>query len=251
MLTRLVAFVLVLSGVLGMPLSAHGAEDLRLLGVGVVTSTSPYRGADTRVTAVPIVVWDYKNFYVKGVEAGYHFYKDDHLTLSAMTAPRFMGYSSDDSDALDGMQDRRMGLDAGVRADFELPFAENFVIGAVAVSDVSSANEGQEYELGLSRKFGGEKFQFTPGCGVRYQSQRMVDYYYGVESGEARADRPEYEPGETINYFGEATLNFGIAKDWIVVTRAGIEFLGSEIKDSPIVDEDHLLTAVIGVVRKF
>jgi MipA family protein len=251
MAARFMAFVLVLVGSLAVPLSANGAEELRLLGAGVITATNPYNGVGTRTTAVPIMVGDYKNFYVKGVEAGYHFYTDDHLTLSVMAAPRIMGYQSSDSDGLAGMQDRRMSADAGFKADFKLPAVEDLVLSAGAVTDVSSTHDGQQYELSLSKKFSGKYFQFTPAGGARFQSQRMVDYYYGVRASEVQAGRPEYGPGGAVNYFGEALFSFGIAKDWIVVTRAGIEFLGSDIKKSPIVSEDHLVTGVIGLTRKF
>ena len=79
----------------------------------------------------------------------------------------------------------------------------------------------------------------------------MVNYYYGVEASEARAGRPEYEPGQAVNYFGKVLFNFGISQNWIVVTMASVEFLDSSIQKSPIVDKDHLLTGAIGLTRRF
>jgi outer membrane protein len=201
--------------------------------------------------AIPIMVWDYKNFYVKGVEAGYHFYKNETLTLSVMAAPRFMGYSSEDSPDLNGMEDRRMSVDAGLKAELKLPLGEDFMLGAKVLTDAASRHDGQDAELSISKLFRSKYFRLTPSAGARFQSSRMVNYYYGVESNEVRAGRPEYEPGQAVNYFGKVLFSFGISQNWIVVTMVSVEFLGSEIKKSPIVDEDHLLTGVVGLTRRF
>jgi MipA family protein len=251
MVARFMAFVLVLVGSLAVPLSANGAEDLRFLGAGVIMATSPYNGVGTKTMAVPILGWDYKNFYVKGVEAGYHFYKNDTLTLSVLGVPRFMGYSSEDSTDLNGMEDRRMSVDVGVKADVKLPLGEEVVLGVKVLTDAASRHDGQDVELNVSKLFRSKYFRLTPSAGARLQSSRMVDYYYGVEANEVRAGRPEYEPGQAINCFGKVLFSFGISQNWIVVTMSSVEFLDSEIRKSPIVDRDYLLTGVVGLTRRF
>jgi outer membrane protein len=238
-------------GILTMPISANAEEDLKLLGMGVITSTSPYRGVGIKTFAIPIMSWDYKSFYVKGVEVGYRFFENETLTLSIIGAPRFMGYSSDDSTDLNGMADRRMSVDVGLKAGFKLPLGENVVLGVKVLTDAASRHDGQDAEISVSKLFRSEYFRFTPSVGARYQSSRMVDYYYGVEANEVRAGRPEYEPGQAMNYFGKVLFSFGVSRNWIVVTMASVEFLGSDIKKSPIVDEDHLLTGVVGLTRRF
>jgi outer membrane protein len=226
-------------------------EDFKLLGVGAVISTSPYRGVGQTVQPVPVVVWNYKNFYIKGVEVGYHFYSNDTITASIMTAPRFMGYHSSDSDTLSGMDNRTMSLDAGVRADISLPIGEDVRLSVKLVNDVLFRYDGREAGLALSKQFKSKYFQLTPSVGARLQSSQMVDYYYGVTSAEATANRPAYDPGHAINYFGDVMFNFGIHKNWIVMTKLGVEFLDSEIRKSPIVGRDVLVTGVVGVTRRF
>ena len=46
-------------------------------------------------------------------------------------------------------------------------------------------------------------------------------------------------------------FNFGIHKNWIVMTRVGVEFPGSGIRKSPIVGQDVLVTGLVGVARRF
>ncbi|NTV29282.1 MAG: MipA/OmpV family protein [Candidatus Omnitrophica bacterium] len=230
--------------------AALAAEDLHLLGVGVLTSTSPYHGVGTRVMTLPLVVWDHKGFYIKGEEFGYRLYKEKPLKVSVMVSPRLMGYHSSDSDALQGMEDREMSLDAGVRAEWAGPWPGG-VLSAKVVSDVLSRSRGQEAELRLAEELKGEIWHFTPAVGVRVQSSRLTDYYYGVRAEEVRADRPEYRPGAAVNYFAEAMLSCGVARNWIMVIKGGAMSPDSCIRRSPIVERDVFLTGLAAVVRRF
>jgi MipA family protein len=149
------------------------------------------------------------------------------------------------------MEDRRMSFDAGLKAELKLPLGEDVMLWARVVTDAASRHDGQEAELSVSKKFRSKYFRLTPSVGARFQSSRLVDYYYGVRASEVRAGRPEYEPGQAVNYFGEVLFSFGISQNWIVVTKAGVEFLDSEIRKSPIVDKDYLLTGIVGLTRRF
>jgi outer membrane protein len=225
-------------------------DDLCLVGAGALVSSTPYAGAKTLATAVPFASWQYKSFYIKGVEAGYRFYRTDALALSVLVAPRFMGYHSSDSDALDGMDDRRMSLDAGLKARVSLPW-EGAGLTARVTNDALSRSHGHVAQLGIDREFKAEIWRFTPSAGVRVQSGRMTDYYYGVRSEEARTDRPEYRPGAAVNYFADAMFSFGISKNWIVVTKGDVEFLADEVRKSPIVNKSVLFSGFVGLAWRF
>jgi outer membrane protein len=225
-------------------------KELALIGAGGIISTSPYRGVDHQTMLIPILRWDYKDFYVNGIEAGYRFFKADPVRLSVLVAPRFMGYHSSDSDALAGMEDRDRSLDAGIRADIALPW-EGVSLGAKVSNDVLSRNDGREMELSLSWRMAGRIWRLIPSAGVRVQSSRMVDYYYGIRSDEVRSDRPAYDPGTAVNYFAHTIFSFGISQNWSVVTRVGVEVLSPQVTKSPIVNKDYLMTGLIGLARRF
>ncbi len=239
-------------GVLLVVLTGHcrADEDFQLIGVGETISTSPYIGVGKALMTVPIIVWDYKGFYVRGSEAGYHFLQRGPLELSVLAEPRFMGYHTSDSSALDGMKDRDISLDAGLRADIDLPW-EGLSLGVKVSNDVLNRNRGHEAELSLSSEIAGKIWRFSPSAGLRVQSSQMVSYYYGVKTGEARADRQAYDPGMALNYFADTVFSIGISKNWVVITRAGVDFLSSEITESPIVARNYLLSGMIGLARRF
>ena len=43
------------------------------LGLGVTSSPRPYVGASNSVLPIPVVELYYKNLYIQGIQAGYHF----------------------------------------------------------------------------------------------------------------------------------------------------------------------------------
>ncbi len=230
---------------------AAAEESMKLIGVGAVISDSPYKGVGTKTTPLPLIRWDYKNFYIKGVEVGYKFYETEDVALSVLASPRFMGYHSSESDALRGMENRENSFDAGVSGHYKLSGWGGPAVGVKIVTDVGGVCNGQVVTLSLSKKFSGKYFELTPSVGARLQTASMVDYYYGVRASEAAVDRPEYKPGMAVNYFGDVMFNFAIHPKWIVVTKVGVEFLDREITKSPIVNKDYLVMGVVGLTRRF
>jgi outer membrane protein len=230
--------------------AASGKEVLNLAGVGAIISTSPYDGVKTKTMALPFFSGEYKDFYIQGIEAGYRFFKNEDWTLSAVISPRFMGYSSEDSAALRGMEDRKRSLDAGFKADYALPW-NGLVVGGKVLADTLSRSDGIAYELSLRRPVQGSIFRLVPSVGMRYQTRSMVDYYYGVRDGEALAGRSVYAPHGEVNPFVDVIFSCGISKDLVIVMMLGIESLGSEIRKSPIVDESYVLSAGAGLTYRF
>jgi outer membrane protein len=231
-------------------LSAPGEGAPGLAGVGGLMATSPYAGVKTKTTVIPFLSGEYKNFYLYGIEAGYRLFKNENWRISAVISPRLMGYDSGDSDTLSGMQDRRMSLDGGLKAEYELPW-HKVVVGGKVMADMLSRSDGIEYELALRRPIQGKIFRLIPSAGVRYQTKSMVDYYYGVRDNEARAGRAAYEPRGSLNPFANLVLNTGLSRNVIIVTMFGVESLGSDIRKSPIVDESYVVTAAAGLTYRF
>lgn len=247
---RMGCVIVLLMSVCSCVLAASGDEVLGLAGAGVVMSTSPYDGVKTKTMTLPFLSGEYKNFYLQGVEAGYRFYKNDPWTLSVVVTPRFMGYSSEDSAALNGMEDRKRSMDAGLKADYALPWHALTLSGKV-LTDTLSRSDGTVYGLFIHRAVKGKIFRLFLSSGVRYQNKSLVDYYYGVRDNEVRSGRPAYTPRGAVNPFADAVFSFGISKKVIVVTRFGVEALGSDIRKSPVVDESYVLSAAAGLTYRF
>ncbi|MCL5281869.1 MAG: MipA/OmpV family protein, partial [Planctomycetes bacterium] len=83
---------------------------------------------------------------------------------------------------------------------------------------------------------------------VRWKSEKLVDYYYGVRPNEARPERPAYEGKQAFDPFLRLVIRHGLTKHWSLFTDAQYEWLAREIADSPIVSKDHQLSLTVGAL---
>ena len=91
----------------------------------------------------------------------------------------------------------------------------------------------------------------TPSIGVTYRSRHLNDYYYGVRSDEAIAGRPEYDVGDSIGLLTALRLNYRLNEQWSVMAMGSVQWLGSEITDSPIVEKDYMASLLLGIMCRF
>jgi outer membrane scaffolding protein for murein synthesis (MipA/OmpV family) len=101
-----------------------------------------------------------------------------------------------------------------------------------AAADTLGRHDGQELELQWSYPLGRVEGQVR----ARWQSDALVDYYYGVTAGEARPDRPAYEPGSGLTWSLGLLTAAPLGKRWLLFVGANIDLLPDAIQDSPIVD---------------
>jgi outer membrane protein len=219
------------------------------VGAGAVFAPRPYEGMDAEVFPIPVVGVRYRNFYWDGIRAGFRFSPAEHLGLDLFAAARFDGYEEDDSDAVRGMAERRLSADLGFRVSGEWERVET---GLSLRTDVLDRSDGQEVEADVSFPMEAGSWRITPGLAVSWLSDDLVDYYYGVRPGEALPDRPGYEGEDTLNLSAEVAFLRPFADGrWLFLAGAEAVWFGSEIRDSPIVDDDLGWGGRIAIVRRF
>lgn len=216
------------------------------LGLGLVASPSPYVGVDAEIFPIPVVGLRRERFYLQGVRAGYALAPPDGpWRVDLLTQVRFQGYEADDSPFLRGMEDRDFSLDAGLLLAWE---GERWSSDLTLLTDVLDESGGQEAALTVSRTFRvGRRLQIAPEAGVTWQSGDLVDHYYGVRPDEARPFRPAYEAGSTLDGLVGVQGRYLFDRRLSLFYFLRAELLGSEVEDSPIVDDDTAFTALVGL----
>ncbi|MCA9400971.1 MAG: MipA/OmpV family protein, partial [Candidatus Omnitrophica bacterium] len=192
-----------------------------IVGIGAFASSSEYDGKDGNVLAVPFALWRNERFFIEGVHAGIIAYEDEPLRADLYLAPKFMGYDEDDAQVFKGMEDRDFSMDAGGRLIWQFPEMESIDITVSFQTDVLSKSDGQEGSVAVTKTFRGEFYQVQPSIGVRWLSDDLTDYYYGVKTTEATGSRPAYEAEQMVNYFSHLGFYMGLSQNWILVTRIG------------------------------
>jgi outer membrane protein len=143
------------------------------------------------------------------------------------------------------MQDRNWSVDGGVNIEAITPVG---LLGVSAITDLLGRHRGQEVEWRYLIMFPVLGFQLIPSGGVRWKSDNLVDYYYGVRPNEARPDRPAYEGEQAFDPFLRLVIRHKLTKHWSLFSDTQYEWLAGEITDSPIVSKDHQASFTAGVL---
>jgi len=218
------------------------------LGLGSVISTNPYRGGDRKILALPLLAYEGERFFVRGTNVGYHLVKQNNLTLSLLSSYRMAGYDSGDSDFLRGMADRDGTLEAGLQVSLATSLGQ---FSATLLSDVLDEHNGHEAQLTFSKRFPLQKFFASPFVSAIWQSSQLVNYYYGVRSIEASIARPAYRVDSSVLVQFGVMANYLFREHWSVSGRIAVTRLADKISNSPIVEDDLVTSAYVGIGYQF
>ncbi|CAH9049676.1 MltA-interacting protein [Pseudoalteromonas holothuriae] len=235
---------------LGATNAAH-AEGNFGLGLGAFNGSTVYKNIDTEVYILPVLMYEGENFSLSPTRAEYHLQFNSNMWVSAIGALRLQGYDAEDNATFKGMDDRDIGIDLGASVNY---YSEE--IGFLSVewlTDVSDASEGDEVSAIWAYPIEGKALTITPSVFWRWQSEDLVDYYYGVTSKEATASRAAYKADSASTFGAALSLDYKLTKSITLFSEVSAYSLDDEIKNSPLVDDDkdYGYGASIGFVYSF
>lgn len=207
-----------------------------------------YRDYDRRIVPIPIIGYRGDRLRVYGPFVNYDLLRAGGLTADVRLAPRFQGFDESDGDIFHGMDERESSLDLGLGVKYA---AGNWNLELAGLRDALDRSNGREASLDLGRAFQVGKFRVEPAVGLQYLDSAHVDYYYGVEPGEATSFRIAYDGDSALN----ARLSITVVTPAYLggLLRIGIErtWFDSTIEDSPLTDEDANLGVFIAFSKRF
>jgi outer membrane protein len=218
------------------------------IGFGLAAYNSVYKGDDSETLPIPVVFYESEKFYFRGRMGGYRFFGDETFSMALIGQWRVDGYEDEDSRFLRGMKDRKMTLDGGLSASY---FDGWGVTTVSLVTDLLGRHDGQELLLSYGKRFSSDRWSLIPAAGVLWKSDNLTDYYYGVRQSEAVPGRPAYSAGDQGNPFVSLYTTYKVTDQWSLLATMRYEWLGSEITDSPIVDDHYQALLMAGVMYQF
>jgi len=218
----------------------------------MIVQDEPLKGIDTDVFPIPFFLYQGKSFSMRGISATYDVFGQESWTIGALARFRTDGYDVDDSSDLDGMDDRDNSLDLGIELSVEDSWGN---IGISFLTDALGKHDGQEvgltYTIPIRGAFGIKKLGLRPMLGASWRSDNLNNYYYGVRADEATAVRPRYNSGDSVDPFVGVGLDYLLDERWSIFSLLKNEWLGSEITESPIVDQHSTISIILGLVYRF
>lgn len=219
------------------------------LGVALRTERSPYKGVEARYDLLPLYLYDGEHGYLHSYRAGLKLKSTGAWHADAFLAERFEGFTEGDRPAaLRGLGPREPGVDFGVGVQLVQPG------GAVLVElrrDVSNASDGLEGRVGYFGRLDGERWVFMPYLVVAVRDAALNDYYYGVRASEVQPGRPQASLGYGIDVMLGLQGRYDLSAHWRMLLGVGVTRMAETIRDSPIVGNDSLLSAYLGVAYEF
>ena len=217
------------------------------LGGGVRVSTNPYfadvSDDDTDLDLVPLYLYRGKRLFARGTSGGVHLFQNDAFELNAIARYRFQGLDPNDTGAAALLEERDQTLDAGVEIGIRQRWGE---VKLDWVTDTLNNHEGEEVRFSYRYRFNVGPWSFSPFISWVWQDEDLTNYYFGVTEEEASEEFPAYLPGES------QWVSFGLNTVWQLTERTvffgNVVFGGveSEVRDSPLVDEDGFASGFVG-----
>lgn len=228
----------------------YATDDSSLqMGVGVSSSTSPYKGISSVTMPLPDVELTYKSAFIEGITMGYNVYDTKTLQVGVILLPVLAGYQSKDSHELSGMDNRTMSLEGGLRMKYTF---ENSFLSSMVSRDISGTTDG--YTINAAYNYTLLETQnsgLSLYVGAEYLSDKKSDYYYGVKAKEATLTRPHYHADGALNPFIGLTQIFAFSETWSIIANIEYKHFDSAIYKSPIVDDHYQLAGYLSIMYTF
>ncbi len=217
------------------------------LGLGVAGSTDPYLGGDAGALPFPLLRYQGEGFSVGIDGLTYDVYQKQPFKLSLIAAPRISAIEFSDNDELDGL-DRNITADIGAEFSYD---TGRYFAKAKFLQEVTGEHDGQEVMLEAGTRLPLGRVPVSLSAGFSWQSEDLSAYLWGVGAGETAPGRPAYDPGDAlIPFLGIGTF-YPLSERVSLIGTARAEFLPEAVTDSPIVEDDVVISAFVGVGYRF
>jgi outer membrane protein len=220
------------------------------LGVSLSGGQSPYVGGDDSLFAYPYLTsfrdssftrdW----FLISEGDLGFRFVTQNDWEFGLVGRVQTLGLGNSDAPQLRGLDDRTWTLEMAPMIGWRgWPVHINLKT-YFEVLDRHSGTTSQLVFL-LPREY--DRGYIVPSVRAIHRSSDYTNYYFGVSPTEARPGRPEYSAGSSISTQVRLRWGYALTEKWLLSGSAGVEFFDSEITDSPIVGQDEVWSASIGI----
>ncbi len=242
----------------GDPSAAEGPGDPQGtqwgLGIGVLTKQDAYKGIKRDTQAVPVLRFEneYVEFYGLGLEVklpSLQLGEGNQIKFGIVGEFDMSGYKSKDAPILAGMTERKGGLWAGAKAEWE---TELVSISAEWAADASGNSKGRRFSLGLEKEWHlGENTMLVPYVTAHRLDKKYVDYYYGVRAAEATAGRASYAGKGGVNVDIGLRAMYQFDEHHSMLLDVGVTRLAKQIKASPLVSRSRTSQVILGYMYNF
>jgi outer membrane protein len=159
------------------------------------------------------------------------------------------GYDPKDNVLLEGLDRRKWTLLGGLGGAWR---GDHLYVETYAQTDLLGRSNGQRYEIsfGAPMRLKDDRIELIPHIDVVHDSASAIDYYFGVPPDRAVEGRPAFEGRATTGLRLVTRGSYRFSGRFALMGRIGVRFLGDEVTDSPLVDNDTVWSGSVTLVYK-
>lgn len=225
-------------------------------GIGVTSNNrfTVYQDGDNTFGIHPHLQYRGERFNILGDTMSYNFSNYDNVRFEVIGKTTSRGYEADNLDTLKGMTEREMSFDAGGRVALNTAMG---MFSADVTADASGTHKGQTVDVRFGpdiyqqRWQGQRELDVSLLAGAKWESDEVVDYYYGVRANEATANRSVYEGKAAITPYIGLDAKMQLSPKFTLDGQVLYQHQPDEITNSPIVADDKTVTANVGLTYWF
>ncbi len=225
------------------------------IGIEIKNDAQSYKDFDNDVYVSLYPQYRGEKLNINSNSISYSLFETDQYNFEILAKSLYYGYEAKDSTILKGMADRDQSIEFGGRASIKTAYG---LFSLHALTDVLGNHKGQEVELRFGQPFYTEQWigkkEVVLGFvgGLRWQSKKMVNYYYSVKSNEATGARSEYHSGSVLIPFAGLELTTRFSEHLSFKGGVTVEHLPNSITNSPITsDSGNEIRANLGLTYWF
>lgn len=217
------------------------------IGAGALIEDEGYVGVGSETEPVPVLLIQQGRFRLFGLQADFRLVGNERSFIGLRADYRLDGYEDGDGEIFTGMAERKPALSAGVSGKYSSRFGQVFFDLVRATSSERGMRGGIYY--GYPLEVG--SLTVLPKLGVEYFDADFVRYYYGVRPEEALATRPAYAGDATINLDVGVDFHYVLTQHHSLIASLKYRSFGSEIKDSPLIQDSGSPRVNVGYLYRF
>ena len=242
----------------GSAFSEEKKENSVDLGLGAYYRNSVYKKENhDEVLPVPMGGVRIGNFYFEApLEAGYHFFKTENLTLTAYGRYNiYTGYDPDDMiDEFKDMDKRGDDFHIGLREKYNFGPLRTGIVSRIS-GDISGKSDGLLARVEINQPVPLRKnVIILPYVAFEYMNDSYVDYYFGISREEAEKginNGRKYDGDDVFNLEAGITGVIQINESFKILANGNYKRYGDSISDSPLVEDRDIYTAGVGIIYSF
>ncbi len=220
------------------------------LGLSLSGSQSPYTGGENSLIGYPVLTSFRDSAFtddwllIRDGDLGIRWVSKNQWELGLVGRIQTLGLGTGDSPELVGLDDREWGLELAPIVGYRgWPVHINFK----SYTEILGRHDGWISQLAFSLPRERDWGYLVPSVELIHQNSDYANYYFGVSPSESTPSRPAYQAGDALNTALKLRWGYRITDQWLLYGSVRLEFLDSEITNSPIVEKDELWSASISL----